>query len=82
LAELQRSLYRFVSDYLIGREHLLLDHAACFIVDWSYDVCVFAVASFAGMADYLEKSISKELMKGTIERFIPPQERDLEASAA
>jgi two-component system, cell cycle response regulator DivK len=34
----------------------------------------------AGMVDYLEKPVSKELMKATIERFILPQERDLEAS--
>jgi len=34
------------------------------------------------MVDYLEKPVSKELMKTTIERFILPQKRDLEASAA
>jgi two-component system, cell cycle response regulator DivK len=36
----------------------------------------------AGMVHYLEKPVSKELMKATIERFILPQERDVEASAA
>ena len=36
----------------------------------------------AGMVEYLEKPASKELMKATIERFILPQERDVEASAA
>ena len=48
---------------------------------WTPSQCKEEVLK-AGMVDYLEKPVSKELMKATIERFILPQERDLEASAA
>jgi FixJ family two-component response regulator len=31
----------------------------------------------AGMVDYLEKPVSRELMKATIEKFFSPEEKNL-----
>jgi len=42
---------------------------------WSPSQCKEA-ALLAGMVDYLEKPVSKELMKATIEKFILLQERE------
>jgi hypothetical protein len=46
VAGLQTSLYRFVCDYLIGREYFLLNHLSCFVIKRSDNVDVFAVGSF------------------------------------